>query len=149
MRQLILILFPIIAFIAGRTYWRLRKEKLLRENYPQRKIIELTLPSGNEEARFMNASFWAKVASVTTSDPQARAQGAGQIDFKYIATVDAPRSMPRLRCFIYADPERMEVIKKSLKTVYEDISIVEVNEDPLAASIAQLRQAEEKQEPID
>lgn len=149
MRELILILFPIIAFLVIRTYLRLRKEKQLRDNYPSRRVIEITLPAGTDQARFMNASFWAKVASATTSDPKARSQGLGQIDFKYLATVDAPRSMPKVRCFIYADPERIEVVKKALKTVYEDISIIELSEDPLAGHIQQLRAAREHQEVVD
>jgi hypothetical protein len=151
MRELILIIFPIVAFIAVRTYLRLRKEKLLRQNYPQRKVIELTLPPGTDQSRFMNASFWAKVASATTSDPKSRSQGVGQIDFKYIASVAAPRAMPQVRCFIYSDPERTEAIKKALKTVYEDISIVELNYDPLAEHIEAYRQREagQEQEAID
>jgi hypothetical protein len=131
MRDLILILFPIVALVVTRTYLRLRKEKNLRDNYPTRRVIEITLPSGTDQARFMNASFWAKVASATSADPKARAQGAGQIDFKYIATVPSPRAMPVVHCLICADADRMDSIKKALKTVYEDISVVELKEDPL------------------
>ena len=131
----------VFALIGGgivvlKTYLRIKRERALRDNYPTRRVIEVTLPSGTDKARFMNASFWAKVSTSTSADPKDRREGIGQIDFKYIATVAAPKTMPVLKVLICSDADKMNSVKKALKTVYEDINVIELDEDPLAVLAA-------------
>jgi len=120
--------------IVVRTYMRLRQIKRLRENYPVRKTIELTLARGTDNTRYTAKGFWRAVYTATSQDPKARKEGLGQVDFKYIVSVDAPRGTPRLRVLISADEDKIDIIKRSLKNIYEDISILEVEDDPLRAA---------------
>jgi hypothetical protein len=86
------------------------------------------------------ARFYRKVASAALGDGKARKQGARQIDVLYLADVQAPGASPRLRCRIYADPDKMDSVKKALKGVYKDqVDVVELEEDELVAAALAIR----------
>lgn len=142
MNGLIIILGLLLLFLVVRSYLRVRREKKLRDDYPERKVIEVTLPKGTKDSRFLSAGFWAKVASSTSSDPKARKQGVGQIDFKYIAERPGKTGTPVLRCLITADADRMDSVKRAVKTVFEDAMVVELETDPLRVLAESFRDAE-------
>lgn len=131
MGPIVLLVVAVLGVFIVRTYLRVRAEHRLRENYPPRRVIEVTIPTGISDSRLAMARFWRKVASATTSDPKARKEGIGQVDFVYMGVVPKPKAMPRLSCFIYADPDKMDAVKRALKSTYEDLEIVEHKVDPL------------------
>ena len=133
MGSLLILLFIVASFFIVRAYLRARDEQRLRDNYPQRRVIEVTLPAGISDSRIAMARFFRKVASATTIDPKARKQGVGQIDFVYLGSVPQPRAMPRISCLIYADPDKMDSVKRALKGTFDDLDVVEHEEDPLLA----------------
>jgi hypothetical protein len=132
MGGILAIVFVVLLVFIGRTYLRARAEQKLRDDYPPRRVIEVTIPGGINDSRVAMARFWRKVASATTSDPKVRKTGIGQIDFVYMGVVPKPKAMPRVSCFIYADPDKMDAVKRALKSTYEDLEIVEHKEDPLS-----------------
>jgi len=139
MFAIILIVFFIALFFIARAFYRQKQEQQLRDNPPERRVIEVSLPGGVNDSRMQMARFWRKVASATTIDPKARKTGQGQLDLVYLATVSEPKAMPRLSCLIYADPERMDAIKRAIKQTFEDVDVLELEEDPLLPVAAQLR----------
>lgn len=146
MGGLILLLVAVLGFFIVRAYLRHRAEQRLRDNFPERRVIEVTIPTGIDDSRLAMARFWRKVASATTSDPKARKEGIGQIDFVYMGVVPKPKAMPRVSCFIYADKDKMDAVKRALKSTYEDLEIVEHKEDPLAP-VAEALKPKPKVEP--
>jgi hypothetical protein len=146
MGKILLLALAIIVFVVVRTFFRIRAEQRLRDNFPEKRIIEITLPTGIDQARFEMAKFWRKVNSSTTNDPKARKAGQGQIDFVYLATVAAPGSMPQATCLIYTDPEQMEQVKRAIKGQFRDCDVIEHEEDPLIG-IAEALKPKPEQEP--
>jgi hypothetical protein len=146
MGTLLLFALAVIIFLVVRTFFRIRAEQRLRDNFPERRIIEITLPTGIDQSRFEMAKFWRKVHSTTTNDPKARKVGQGQIDFVYLATVAAPGSMPQVTCLIYTDPEQMELVKRAIKGQFRDCDVIEHEQDPLSG-IAEALKPKPEQEP--
>lgn len=140
MASLLLLLFIGLAgFIAWRFYLQ-RQEEQLRDNPPQRRVIEVSLPAGSTNSPQEMARFYRKVASAALGDAKARRVGARQVDFVYLGDVQAPGATPRLRCRIYADPDKMDTVKKAIKSVYKDqADVVEIEEDELTVLAQVLR----------
>lgn len=129
----LLILLGIAAFcmIAWR-YWQQRADEKLRNNPPQRRVIEVSLPVGVADSATSMARFYRKAAAAALGDKGARRVGARQIDFVYLVDVPAEGALPRLKCRIYADPDKMDAVKKALKSSFHDaIDVLEMKEDDL------------------
>lgn len=146
MGTLLLLCLAVALFFIVRAYLRARAEQRLRDNYPQRRIIEVTLPAGVNTSRLDMARFFRKVASATTTDAKARKEGIGQVDFVYLGTVPQPKAMPKISCLIYADPDKMDAVKRAIKGTFDDIDVIEHEEDPLAP-VAEALKPKPKLEP--
>lgn len=141
----LLLLFAIVAFcmIAWR-YWQQRADEKLRNNPPQRRIIEVSLPVGVADSAMSMARFYRKAAAAALGDKGARRVGARQIDFVYLVDVPAEGALPRLKCRIYADPDKMDAVKKALKSSFHDaIDVLEMKEDDLLPLAKILRPEED------
>jgi len=139
MGTLIFLMVAVATFFIIRGFYRQRQEQHLRDNPPQRRVIEVSLPGGVDDARIQMARFWRKVASATTVDPKARKQGIGQMDLLYLVTVPEPKAMPHLSCLIYADPDKMDAVKRALKQTFEDVDVIELDNDPMIPVASALR----------
>ena len=139
-----LILFGLVlAILIAKKFLSERTEERLRDNPPERRIVEVSLPGGIKDSKEQMKRFWKKMGNVAVSDPKTRKTGAGQIDVVYIITVPAPKAMPVLKCLVYADPDKMDAVKRALKQVFDAQSdVLEISEDPLAEYADALRQME-------
>lgn len=141
--NLIFIFAIILAILIAKKFFAERTEERLRDNPPQRRIIEISLPNGITESRVAMKRFWKKMGKVAATDTKGRKEGAGQIDVVYLATVPGEKAMPVIKCLIYADPDKMDAIKRSAKQVFDAQSdIMELSEDPLGPYADKLRQIE-------
>lgn len=138
-----LIVLCVIVFIIfmGRRWWIERQEQKLRENPPQRAGIEVSLPHGTDNSPRSFAAFLRKAASAATADEKTRRTGQRQIDVLYLATVPAEGADPRITFRIYADPDRIDAVKRAVKQVYPacEVNPVPAEEDELLALAEQYR----------
>ena len=128
-------------------FWQQRADEKLRDNPPQRRIIEVSLPVGVSDSVANMSRFYRKVAAAALGDSGARKSGMRQIDFVYLVDVPAEGALPRMRCRIYADPDKMDAVKKALKSSFQEaIDVVELPEDDLLPIAQILRPPEEEEE---
>lgn len=140
MLSLLALIAIAVACLIGWRYVLQRREEHLRDNPPPRRVIEVSLPSGVMNSPPDMARFYRKVASAALGDEKARRAGRRQIDFVYLVDVQAPGGTPRLRCRIEADPDKMDMVKKALKSVYKDqVDVVEVETSELREAALLLR----------
>jgi hypothetical protein len=141
-RNLLLLLFIFLAAVFLWRYMLQRADEKLRNNPPERRVIEVSLPSNTINSAQEMTRFYRKVASGTITDEKGRKKGLGQLDFVYLGTVLSEGGTPFVRSLIYTDPDKMDAVKKALKSSFaSSISVVELQEDPLAAVARQLRPA--------
>lgn len=140
-----IILLVLVA--AGVITWRLTlrwQEEKLRKNPPERKIVEVSLPRGTKGSPAEMARFYRKIASFAQADSGARRKGLRQLDFVYFADVVHEGAPPRLRCFLYADEDVMEQVKRALKSTFRSgVDVAPVEEDDLRKLGLVLRPPEE------
>jgi hypothetical protein len=148
MVQLIVI---ILLVAVGVVVWRFRQqrqENQLRENFPRRRVIEVSLPRGIKDSNDRMQKFYAKAVTATQGDPKARAQGLRQIDIVYLAEVKPEHTMADIRFLIYVDEDKMDAVKRSLKQVYEGMAhVLEIpaEHDPMEEIAMQLRPPKEEE----
>lgn len=135
MSSLIILCVLGFGFFILRRWWVERREQLLRENPPQRAGIEVALPHGSDNSPRSFAQFLRKVASAATADEKTRRTGKRQIDILYLATVPAEGAEPQISFRIYADPDRIDAVKRAIKQVYKacEVNPVPEEEDELLA----------------
>lgn len=127
----ILLSFAAFILVAWK-FWQQRADEKLRDNPPQRRIIEVSLPVGVSDSVANMSRFYRKAAAAALGDAGARKSGMRQIDFVYLIDVPAEGALPRMRCRIYADPDKMDAVKKALKSSFQEaIDVVELPEDDL------------------
>lgn len=144
MTEFILLLFFVLLAFAGWRFYLHWTEEKLRKNPPKRRVIEVSLPGGTKGSPANMARFYRKISSAATGDAGARKIGARQIDFVYLAEGIQEGAPPRLRCFIYADPDQMDTIKRALKsTFHSNVDVIEVEDDELQKLALTLRPPEE------
>ena len=140
MSSLIVLCALLVAFFIARRWWLERHEQRLRENPPQRQGIEVALPNGSEGSPRAFASFLRKVASSAMADAKTRRAGQRQLDIVYLASAPSPGAEPVIRFRIYADPDRMDAIKRAIKQVYKGTCEVNpIKEDELLELAQRLR----------
>lgn len=141
------ILVAIAAFIMiAWRYLQQRADEKLRNNPPPRRIIELSLPVGVADSAVNMARFYRKVSAAALGDKGARKIGARQVDFVYLVDVPAEGALPRMRCRIYADPDKMDAVKKALKSSFQEgLDVIELPDDDLLP-VARMLRPEEKTE---
>ena len=131
MWDFLLIIGFILIFFVIKKFLSERKEEKLRDNPPERRIIQVSLPNGINDSRTQMRRFWKKVAKIVHTDANGRASGVGQIDLVYYVTVPGPKAAPVVNCLIYTDPDKMDAVKRALKQVFDAQSdILELEEDP-------------------
>ena len=132
MLEILLIFALFLAIIIARKFFAERSEERLRDNPPEKRIVEVSLPGGIKDSRLQMKRFWKKMAKVAHTDSKGRKTGVGQIDLVYYITVPGPKAMPVLKCLIYADPDKMDAVKRAIKQVFDAQSdVLELAEDPL------------------
>lgn len=139
---LILILVAVAAVLVVRQYLRSRKERQVRlAPMPPRKVVEVKLPRDVKDANARMKRFYGRVAATTSSDPQAREQGIGQIDLIYLAERPPNHLTPQLRFFIVTDEKTMPTVKRALKTAFEQqAEVFNLELDPLGDVFEQMRE---------
>ena len=136
-----LVVIVIIGAIAVR-YYHQRVENQLRENFPQRRVIEVSLPRGVNDSHKRMQKFYRKAVSAASGDPKERKQGLKQMDIVYLAECPEGQTMPVIRFLIYVDEDKMDAVKRSLKQVFDglaDVMELAPNHDPMAEIAAQLK----------
>lgn len=141
MLDLLLLIGVILAFFVIRKFLQERGEEKLRDNPPERRIIQVSLPNGIKDSRTQMRRFWKKVAKAVETDASGRKAGRGQIDLVYYVTVPGPKASPVINCLIYADPDKMDAVKRAVKQVFDAQSdVLELDHDPLAEPAALINQ---------
>lgn len=145
MLDFLLLVGVVLAFLVIRKFIQERTEEKLRDNPPERRIIQVSLPNGIKDSRNQMRRFWKKVAKAVHTDASGRKAGRGQIDLVYYVTVPGPKAAPVVNCLIYADPDKMDAVKRAIKQVFDAQSdIVELDHDPLAAPAALIYESSKK-----
>lgn len=140
-----LIVLIAIAFVALILYRVVRQhqENYLRSHFPQRRVIEVSLPRGIDDSNERMQRFYRKAVAAAQGGPQERKKGERQIDIVYLAEVHEGHTMPEVRFLLYTDPDKMNMVKKTIKQVFDGMaSVVELDpkkEDPMEEIAAQLR----------
>jgi hypothetical protein len=148
MLQFIILVALVIAFMIAKSFYQQWQDNKLRDNPPPKRVIEVSLPRDISDSRLRMAKFWRKVASAAQGDAKARKMGARQLDFVYHVTVPAPGATPEMKCLIYADPDKMDGVKRSIKQVFDGTAdVLELEEDPLGQLAQVLRKTDEGGEP--
>lgn len=148
MTQLIILVAAAVAVIIAVRYREYAREQRLRDNPPQRRLIEVRLPRGINDANVRMQRFYRKVASAAMDEGGKRQVGERQIDIVYLAEVPAGgHAEPQIRFLIYADPDKMDAVKRSLKQAFDDMAdVTEPKHDPLWEIAEQLRPPKEQAE---
>jgi len=132
MVDLLLLVGVVLAFFVIRKFFQEKSEEKLRDNPPEKRIIQVSLPNGIKDSRTQMRRFWKKVSKAVQTDASGRKTGQGQIDLVYYITVPGPKSTPVVNCLIYTDPDKMDAVKRAIKQVFDAQSdVLELEEDPL------------------
>jgi hypothetical protein len=139
MIELFLLVGVVLAGLIGWRFHQQMIEQRLRDNPPERRIIEVSLPRDITDSNQRMEKFYRKVAmQAAHGDATTRKQGLRQLDVIYL--IEVPGSTPELRYLIYSDPDRMDIVKRSVKQVFDGIAdVIELKHDPIAEIAAQLR----------
>jgi hypothetical protein len=143
---IILIVVAAVAVI----FWRFhqqRQENKLRENFPRRRVIEVSLPRGVTNSNERMQKFYSKAVTATQGDPKARKLGMRQIDIVYLAEVQLEHTMADIRFLVYVDEDKMDAVKRALKQVFDGMAhVLEITaeHDPMEKIAAQLRPPQEE-----
>lgn len=123
-----------------RTYRRAMVEQRLRENPPPKAVIEVRLPRDVTDGNKAAQKLWAKVQSLTATDPSLRAEGLGTIDVVFYSEVPHGKSSAEVWCFIYCHPEHVNLLKRGIRQVFRGMAeITTPKVDPMAEIAAALR----------
>lgn len=142
MLKLALIAIAAVAFLIVRAYLRQRKAHAVRlAEIPPKVVIEVKLPRAVNDANARMRRFFGRVASVTSNDKEAREGLLGQLDLIYVVDRAPNHTTPTLRFYIVTDAKAMPMVKKALKTAFEqDVEIFPHEFDPLLDVAEALRQ---------
>lgn len=137
---LLVILLGIGAILILRVYRRRRALERIRANPPPRSVIEVRLPRDISDANHRMQRFYQKVYSHTLTDPSMRAKGEGGIDVVYHFEHPVGRTASEMRFLLYAAPEKMPAIKRTLQQAFQGQAEVTVPQtDPMEALAKELR----------
>jgi hypothetical protein len=153
MSTLLILVAGVAIFIVVKRYREHVLAARLRENPPQRRLIEVRLPAGIVDSNERMKHFYRRIASAAAAEAGERKKGLGQIDIAYLAEVPEGSSMPEVRFLVLCDPDQIDKVKRAIKQVFNSAS--EVNEpadDPLAEIATELippksAEAQTEQEP--
>jgi len=148
--QLFLLIAFVLIILIARRAWQQHQENRLRTNFPRRRVIEVSLPRGITDSNERMQRFYRKAVSAAQGGPQERKSGQRQIDIVYLAEVMQGHTMPEIRFLLYADEDKMNALKKSIKQVFDGMaSVLELGpeEDPMEEISSQLRPPEKQEAP--
>lgn len=136
----ILLLVGVGGWMVIRTYRRAMIEQRLRENPPPKALIEVRLPRDVTDGHKSAQKLWAKIQSLTATDPAMRAQGLGTIDLVFYSEVPPNKSTAEVWCYIYCHPDHVNLLKRGLRQVFRGMAEITTPEtDPMAEIAAGLR----------
>lgn len=140
MLRLILVIIIILGIVIARRYLAQMREQRLRDNPPERRVIEVSLPRGVDDAAKRMPTIYRKIAQAASGDKKTREVGLRQVDIIYLAERASHGGEPELRFLVYADPDRMDAVKRAIRNAFDGMAdVVEVKGDPLAPLISGLR----------
>lgn len=137
--KIVFVLVLIAAFFIWRRYRQQMIEQRLRDNPPERRIIEVSLPKDVKDSHQRMPRFYRKIATqVAMGSADDRKKGMRQLDIVYL--VEVPGTEARLRFLIYSDPDKMDMVKKAIRQIFEGMArIIELDHDPVAQIAEQLK----------
>lgn len=140
---LIAVIIAVGIFLIARAYREHQISDRLRRNPADKAVIEVRLPRDITDANERMQRFYQKVGSHVANDEKMRAEGQGTLDVVYFVEVPRGKSAPELRFLVYAPPEKMSAIKRTLQQAFKGHAEVTVpTSDPMAGLAAALRPAE-------
>lgn len=135
-------------FLIARAYREHQISDRLRRNPAEKAVIEVRLPRDITDANERMQRFYQKVGSHVVNDERMRAEGQGTLDVVYFVEVPRGKSAPELRFLVYAPPEKMSAIKRTLQQAFKGHAEVTVpTQDPMADLAVALRPAEYDENP--
>jgi hypothetical protein len=137
----ILILLGVVGSICYK-YWKYRAEQRLRENPPPRRVIEVSLPRGEDNSADRMARALRTIAHAAMGDKKARRTGMRQIDIVYMFEVPKGKMEAIGRYLLYCDPDKMDTVRRAIKQTYGQVAAVQeisADDDPMAEIAAALR----------
>lgn len=130
------------------TFLRRARERKLRENPPEKAMLELRLPRDMDDSLRRMVRFYHKLGQVVQTDQKLRRAGGGVVSVVWFAEIPTGRSSPEIRCIIYCPPEHVALITRNLSVVFSGMAdITTPKNDPLGEVAAALRAQENPPEP--
>lgn len=130
------------------TFRRRALERRLRENPPDKAMLEVRLPRDMDDSLRRMVRFYHKLGQVVQTDHQLRRAGGGVVSVVWFAEIPEGRSSPEIRCIIYCPPEHLKLIKRNLSVVFSGIADISTPKtDPLAEAAAVVRAQENPPDP--